>query len=101
MLHTFLDGRDISRTAPGLGSARDGAGGMNFLRPKIVERVLVDASTKLRADVEVFQTSVPRRHGWMLETGDLNILRQGSVKDGLEPSADGGAEATTPVDRRG
>ena len=83
VLHALLDGRDIGRVASGLGGAPNGAAnvysGTGFLQPETVERALAGTSLKLRADVEVFETSVPSRHAWMPEAGDLKILWQGSV----------------------
>ena len=88
-VHVFLDGREIGDQAGGglSGSAWHGAGSRSFLEPEIVKRVLAGASLTVRADVEVFETSVPARHMWSPESGDFRILWKGSVRGELEGSA--------------
>jgi len=86
MLHVFLDGEKFGEPrGPGMANHtwHDG-GGMSFLTREIVERVLAGASLKLRADVEVFETSVPTRHMWSPEAGDFKTLWRGSVEGELK-----------------
>ncbi len=82
----FLGGKPIGKADErgGLaGSVRDDGGGMRFLEPELVQRVLAGEKLTLRADVEVFETSVPPQHMWSPMAGDFKVLWKGQIEGAL------------------
>jgi hypothetical protein len=101
-LHVFLDGEDLGGQGGGMGNSawRDEGQGMTFLPPKVVDRVRAGARLKLRADVEIFETSVPVRHMWAPKSGDYKVLWKGRI-EGVLPAGEAARLVTVPTRRWG
>jgi len=65
------------------GVPRGGGGGKSFLDPARLKRVVAGDPLTLRADVEVFETSIPAGHMWQPEGGDFKVLWRGQVEGTL------------------
>ncbi|NQT38692.1 MAG: biotin/lipoyl-binding protein, partial [Planctomycetes bacterium] len=65
------------------GGAWDNGGGMSFLAPELVKRVLAGEKLTLRADVEIFETSMPPQHMWSPTAGDFKVLWKGQIEGAL------------------
>ena len=88
-LHVFLDGKEVQSGGGGLGGVwRDGQGA-SYLSERFARQALAGRKLELRADVEIFETSVPVRHMWSPEAGDLKVLWQGQVKGRLSAATAG------------
>ncbi len=82
-LHVLVNGRDLGEKASGLGSGcwRD-AKGMSYLHGIAREP---GQRVTLRADVEIFETSIPPEHMWMPQAGDYKVLWKGTIEGTLAP----------------
>lgn len=80
-----LGGREVGEKASGLGSGvwRDGKG-MSYLHG-IARNV--GQRLALRADIEIFETSIPPEHMWAPQGGDYRMLWKGSI-EGTLPAPD-------------
>lgn len=83
-LHVFLDGKEVESGGGGLGGPWHGGDGESFLSPKIQQRVAAGARLTLRADVTIFETSVPVQHLWAPESGAFKVLWKGPVAGSLK-----------------
>lgn len=82
-LHVFLDGKEVEFGGGGLGGLWHNGDGESFLPPRIGRSVAKGAKLTLRADVTIFETSVPVQHLWHPEDGDFKVLRKESVEGTL------------------
>jgi len=85
-----VDGRDLGEKASGLGGGawRDGQG-MSTLQGIAREP---GQRVTLRADIEIFETSIPPEHMWMPQAGDCKTLWKGSIEGTLPPQQQKGGQ---------
>lgn len=82
-LHVFLDGKEVEYGGGGLGGPWRAGDGESYLPPRIAERVAAGAHLTLRADVTIFETSMPVQHHWQPEGGDFKALWKGPAQGSL------------------
>jgi len=84
-IHVFVNGEDMEYGGHGLATSLEQDGKEIVPLPKLIsQRVANGEPIKLRADIELFETSVPAKKPWKPRTGDYRALWKGRIEGKLD-----------------